>query len=145
MLLQKQGCVYVLRGERDEFGKVFIQTYFRDIFEGWPLPNKQREESDRPKRDVCKLPLPFMPLGICFYSVKVCILSKSRFRHLKFEQAWVVMDSKSLVQGNHKCDIHRRKRKCLYCPKDTRWCDGDDDAGGGGDIGGGDGNGNGDG
>lgn len=50
----------------------------------------QREKFVNYLRHLCSL-------DICFYLI--CILSKSCFRYLKFEQAWVFMGYDFLVKG----------------------------------------------
>ena len=70
-------CVCVCFGmcEENESGKAYIQTYFKDIFEGWLLSNKRWEEFDQREKFVNYL-CHQCRLTICFYWIKVCIMSE---------------------------------------------------------------------
>lgn len=47
-------CMLGVVEEGNEWGKAYFQMHFKDIFEGWPLANKQWEKSDWFEREVCK-------------------------------------------------------------------------------------------
>ena len=76
-------CVCVGMCEENESGKAYIQTYFKDIFEGWLLSNKRWEEFDQ--REICKLPLPSMQIDYLLLLNKSLYHVRAMFKCLRSE------------------------------------------------------------